>query len=206
MNAIATPLDDRRALRTTLGQFATGVAIVTARRADGERAGVTINSFASASLAPPLVLWSLAAGAASRPVFEEADHHAINVLAATQDALARRFATPMPDRFAGVAVRKDAFGALAIEGALSLIVCRVRDRRETGDHVLFVCEVVHHQRFEGAPLIFHASRYWEIGEPVDAAATARFPGETNGTNRGLRQSPPDACPPHTALQCRPSGD
>jgi len=168
MTPAATPLDDSRALRAALGQFATGVAIVTARDGEGRRAGLTINSFAPVSLAPPLVLWSLGAAAASRPVFEAARHHAINVLAAAQEPLARRFAMRAADRFAGVAVREGPFDALLLDGALAHFVCLVRERREMGDHALFVSEVVHHCRAPGEPLIFHASAYRTIERPADA--------------------------------------
>src|SRR5215210_8087309 len=74
--------------RTALGMFATGVTIVTARTAEGTVIGLTANSFNSVSLAPPLVLWSLATAAASLPAFREGSHYAINVLAADQKELA----------------------------------------------------------------------------------------------------------------------
>ena len=79
--------------RAALGRFATGVTIVTARDADGAPVGLTANSFASVSLAPPLVLWSLARSAGSMPAFERGSHYAINILAAEQHALAERFAS-----------------------------------------------------------------------------------------------------------------
>ncbi len=160
-------LEAARSLRAALGQFATGVAIVTARDALGRRVGVTINSFTSVSLDPPLVLWSLAATASSRSVLETAPVHAINVLAANQAWLALRFARPAPDRFAGVAWRYDLAGAITIDGAPAHFVCRVRERHPAGDHVLFICEVVRHGRSDGAPLIFHGSHYWTIGTGVD---------------------------------------
>jgi flavin reductase (DIM6/NTAB) family NADH-FMN oxidoreductase RutF len=169
MATTVTSLDDTRALRASLGQFATGVAIVTACDGDGRRAGVTINSFASASLVPPLVLWSIGAGA-SRPVFEAARYHAINVLAAAQEPLARRFSMRIEDRFARVALREGPFGALLLDGALAHLVCLVRERRETGDHTLFVSEVVHHRRVPGEPLIFHAGEYRSIGRQAAAGA------------------------------------
>ena len=174
-----SPLADTRALRDTLGEFATGVAIVTARDRDGRRAGVTINSLASASLDPPLVLWTLAAAAGSRPVFESARHHAINILASTQEPLARRFAMRLGDRFDGVALRDGPFATLLVEGALAQLVCRARDRMQTGDHVLFVSEIVDHCRAHGDPLVFHASRYRKI----DRAAEAPVPAPANGAGQ-----------------------
>jgi len=164
--ARVAPLDERRALRSTLGEFATGVAIVTARGNEGATWGLTINSFASVSLDPPLVQWSLAAAAASRPLFERAAFHAINVLAGAQGPLARRFSARQVDRFAGVPLREGLHGAVLIEGALAHLVCRVCGRRETGDHLVFVSEAVHHRIGPGEPLVFYAGRYWAPGRPI----------------------------------------
>ena len=87
----APPVFSPREFRASLGMFATGVTIVTARTAEGERVGLTANSFNSVSLDPPLVLWSLARAAGSLPAFSAGSHYAINILAADQKALAERF-------------------------------------------------------------------------------------------------------------------
>lgn len=73
-----------REFRDALGQFATGVTIVTARSPQGHPVGVTVSSFNSVSLTPPLVLWSMALSAASLPVFQHCSHYAIHVLSASQ--------------------------------------------------------------------------------------------------------------------------
>ncbi|NJD36032.1 MAG: flavin reductase family protein, partial [Betaproteobacteria bacterium] len=82
---------DRRTFRNALGEFATGVAVVTARTAGGQPVGVTINSFASVSLEPPLVLWSLGLQSPSLAVFEACSHYVVNILAADQTELSQRF-------------------------------------------------------------------------------------------------------------------
>lgn len=147
--------------RAALAMFATGVTIVTARGADGAPVGVTANSFNSVSLSPPLVLWSLARVAGSMPAFERGSHYAINILAAEQHALAVRFGRKSIDRFAGVAFREGAGGAPVLEGAAAVFECFNRSRYEEGDHVIFVGEVEHCRRREGAqPLIFHGGRYF----------------------------------------------
>lgn len=147
--------------RAALGMFATGVTIVTARGADGEPVGLTANSFNSVSLAPPLVLWSLARSAGSMPAFERGSHYAINILAAEQHALAVRFASKAVDRFKDLAFREGAGGAPIIEGAAAVFECFNRSRYEEGDHVIFVGEVEHCERREGAqPLIYHGGRYF----------------------------------------------
>uniref|UniRef100_UPI00258F49C6 flavin reductase family protein n=1 Tax=Pseudomonas sp. TaxID=306 RepID=UPI00258F49C6 len=73
---------DTRAFRRTLGNFATGVTVVTAALADGRKVGVTANSFNSVSLDPPLILWSIDKRSSSHDVFEQASHFAVNILAA----------------------------------------------------------------------------------------------------------------------------
>src|SRR3546814_9850146 len=88
-----TPPDfDARFFRTALGRFATGVTIVTTAAPDGAPIGLTVSSFNSVSLDPPLVLWSLSRGSASLEVFEHCERYVVNVLSAGQVALARRFA------------------------------------------------------------------------------------------------------------------
>ncbi|MEJ6001460.1 flavin reductase family protein [Paucibacter sp. AS307] len=158
--AAADPLDILQ-FRSALGMFATGVTIVTARAPDGALVGLTANSFNSVSLAPPLVLWSLARRAGSMPVFSRGSHYAINILAADQKALAQRFATRDIDRFAGVAWREGAGGAPVLEGCAAVFECANRSQYEEGDHVIFVGEVERCSFSEQAqPLIFHGGRYY----------------------------------------------
>ena len=152
-----TPTD----FRTALGMFATGVTIVTARDADGQRVGLTANSFASVSLSPPLVLWSLSRRAGTVPAFSSGSHYAINILGADQHALAQRFASREPDRFDGLALREGAGGAPIIEGAVAVFECFNRSRYEEGDHIIFVGEVERcERRVDASPLIFHGGRFF----------------------------------------------
>jgi len=147
--------------RAALGMFATGVTIVTARDASGQRVGLTANSFNSVSLAPPLVLWSLAQRAASLPIFAEGSHYAINILAADQKDLALRFASAHTDRFAGVAWRAGAGGAPILDGAAAVFECFNRSRYAEGDHVIFVSEVERcEHRPDAKPLLYHGGRYF----------------------------------------------
>jgi flavin reductase (DIM6/NTAB) family NADH-FMN oxidoreductase RutF len=148
--------------RAALGMFATGVTIVTGRDADGTRVGLTANSFNSVSLAPPLVLWSLARQAGAMAAFSRGSHYAINILAADQHELAQRFSRRTSrDRFAGVAFHEGVGGAPVLAGAAAVFECFNRSRYEEGDHVIFVGEVEHCTRRAGAlPLIFHGGRYF----------------------------------------------
>ena len=147
--------------RAALGMFATGVTIVTARTAAGKPIGLTANSFASVSLAPPLVLWSLAQSAASLAHFSAGSHYAINVLAADQHALAERFALKGADRWSGVEFTEGIGGAPLVAGAAATFECFNRSRYEEGDHLIFVGEVERCSRRDGAsPLLFHGGRFY----------------------------------------------
>src|SRR6185437_8071186 len=96
-----SPIDPRD-FRNALGTFATGVTIITAAGVDGKPYGLTCNSFASVSLNPPLVLWSLGIFSQGMSIFQNASHFAVNVLGASQQALATRFAQSSENKFAGV--------------------------------------------------------------------------------------------------------
>lgn len=147
--------------RTALGMFATGVTIVTARAPNGERVGLTANSFNSVSLAPPLVLWSLSQAASSMESFRNGSHYAINILAADQQALALRFATRGVDRFADVAFAEGVCGAPLICGSVATFECFNRSRYVEGDHVIFVGEVEHcSHRAGAAPLLYHGGKFY----------------------------------------------
>ena len=127
--------------RASLGMFATGVTIVTARTAEGELVGLTANSFNSVSLTPPLVLWSLSSGAGSMAAFSNGMHYAINVLAADQQALALQFSSRSGYRWAGVTFTEGAVGAPLLAGAAATFVCFNRSQYAEVDHVIFVVAV-----------------------------------------------------------------
>lgn len=147
--------------RAALGQFATGVTIVTALDEQGRRVGLTANSFNSVSLDPPLVLWSLSRHSSSMAALRPASAYAINVLAADQRVLAERFARRGIDRFEGVAWRAGISGVPLIDGAVASFECKPRSHHDEGDHVIFVGEVTHCRRRVGAvPLVFHGGRFF----------------------------------------------
>jgi flavin reductase (DIM6/NTAB) family NADH-FMN oxidoreductase RutF len=157
-SAVSAPFtpDD---LRAALGQFATGVTIVTARDAEGQLVGLTANSFTSVSLTPPLVLWCLSGRSSALAGFMSASHYAINVLAADQRILAERFARKGIDRFEGAPWRPGFTGAPVIEGAVAVFECSHRHHHEEGDHIVFIGQVEHCRRHIGAaPLLFHGGR------------------------------------------------
>ncbi|NWK43904.1 flavin reductase family protein [Ralstonia pickettii] len=162
----ATPPDfDAAHFRHALSQFATGVTVVTTR-SEGRPGtpafvGVTASSFNSVSLDPPLVLWSLGTQANSFPLFHAGSHYVINILAAEQLDLCKRFATLKGDRFANIDYRLSPTGLPILAQSLAWFECHNRSRYDEGDHVIFVGEV---ERCgvvdaEGAPLVFHRGAF-----------------------------------------------
>jgi flavin reductase (DIM6/NTAB) family NADH-FMN oxidoreductase RutF len=150
---------DERHLRDALSRFATGVTVVTTRTEDGKLEGLTANSFSAVSLDPPLVLWSLRASAPSLPSFKAAGHFAVNVLAASQHALCRRFATPSRDKFEGVGHAPGLGGCPLLAGALVTFECSTETHVAGGDHVIFFGRIRRAAFRHGAPLIFSAGTY-----------------------------------------------
>jgi flavin reductase (DIM6/NTAB) family NADH-FMN oxidoreductase RutF len=158
---------DRRALRRALGCFPTGVAIVTAESRAGAPVGVTISSFNSVSMTPPLVLWSMGLDAGSLPEFRASPHFAINVLSAGQADLPARFSSPVADRFAGLDWQRGLGGVPVIAGAAAVFECATWARYDGGDHEIIVGEVLRHACTEAAPLVFGKGRL--VALPAAAA-------------------------------------
>lgn len=151
------PATDPRAFRDTLGQFATGVTVVTCQTDKGPVA-ITANSFASLSLDPPLVLWSPARASARFAPFTETDRYAIHVLEQGQAEVGRRFAKDGWDfEHAEWHACPDRVPLLA--GCLARFECRKVAVHEGGDHVIVVGEVLRATPGDGAPLIFAQGRY-----------------------------------------------
>jgi flavin reductase (DIM6/NTAB) family NADH-FMN oxidoreductase RutF len=162
MNQQYPPFLDTRSLRDALGEFATGVAVVTACSRDGQPVGVTINSFASVSLDPPLVLWSLGLQSPSMAVFEACSHYAVNILAADQVELSQRFSQSQNDKFSGIETKVGAGGTPLLPGCCAWFECRNELRYPGGDHVILVGHVENFSRQEKSPLIFHGGQYRKL--------------------------------------------
>ena len=150
---------DARDLRNALGCFGTGVAIITARASEGRAVGLTVNSFASVSLDPPLVLWSLVAHSPSLAVFQEASHFAVNVLARSQQHLALRFARSSEDKFADVVWTEGRGGAPILENVVAHFQCRNANRYYGGDHVIFLGAVESYSYTGDEALHFSRGRF-----------------------------------------------
>jgi flavin reductase (DIM6/NTAB) family NADH-FMN oxidoreductase RutF len=155
---------DAREFRNALGTFATGVTVVTTVTAGGDPVGLTCNSFSSVSLAPPLVLWSLSLHSPSLSAFLQAPHFAINVLAADQADLSKRFSVSGSHKFEGVKWLASENGPPLLEGALAHLECLSETRHYSGDHVVFIGRVARYAYRSGAPLVFFRGRYSRVME------------------------------------------
>lgn len=147
------PGEDLHAYRRSLGCFPTGITVMTASDGD-RRVGVTANSFGSLSLDPPLVLWNLKLNAPSLPVFRDAGHFAVNVLAWHQREISQQFATPLEDKFAGIDHETGIGGSILLSGCAVTYECQLVHEFVKGDHVVLIGEVQRFQDFHREPLIF----------------------------------------------------
>lgn len=157
---------DPKALRGALGRYATGVTITTCRAPDGHPVGLTVNSFNALSLEPPLVLWSLRTSSPSMAAFRQSGHFAVNVLAADQVELSRRFASPVTDRFAVGEWRDGLGGAPVLAGCCATLECATEAELPMGDHVLFIGRVLSVEQQDQPPLLFQSGHYRQLGEPL----------------------------------------
>ncbi|HHJ1298160.1 flavin reductase [Pseudomonas sp. P1B16] len=150
---------DSRAFRRALGNFATGVTVVTAAAPGGRTVGVTANSFNSVSLEPALILWSIDKRSTSHEVFEQASHFAVNILAADQIELSNNFARPRDDRFAGVECEQGAGGAPLLADCSARFQCEKFQQLDGGDHWILIGKVVAFDDFGRSPLLYHQGAY-----------------------------------------------
>lgn len=146
--------------RNALGNFATGVTVITARDVGGTgNVGITANSFNSVSMDPPLVLWSIAKGARSLPAYETAGYFAINVLAADQVDISNRFATQQTDKFHSVDFQTGIEGLPILDGCAAVFQCETKMMYEGGDHIIFVGEVLDFENYDRPGLVFAKGKY-----------------------------------------------
>src|SRR5215216_1043268 len=145
---------DPRDFRNALGTYATGVTIITAMTDDGKPYGLTCNSFASVSLNPPLVLWSLGTFSQGMGIFQNVGHFAVNVLGASQQALATKFARSSDDKFVGVEWTPGLGNAPLLADSIANFQCRAANRYYGGDHVIFLGAVEAYAYNRQEPLLF----------------------------------------------------
>ncbi|GGC06401.1 flavin oxidoreductase [Marinobacterium zhoushanense] len=173
---------DAKAFRRALGNFATGITVITATTPSGEKTGVTANSFNSVSLDPPLILWSIDKRSGSCKIFEEATHFAVNILAADQINVSNHFARPSEDKFAGIDFTTGLGGAPILPDCSAVFQCEKYETVEGGDHWILIGKVVGFDDIGRSPLLYHQGTY------SVALPHSRFPekqGEDNSTIKAL---------------------
>jgi 3-hydroxy-9,10-secoandrosta-1,3,5(10)-triene-9,17-dione monooxygenase reductase component len=166
--SLSEPEFDKISFRNALGQFATGVTIITAIGKDGTPVGVTANSFNSASLDPPLVLWSLSKSSGTLAAFRESDYFAVHILSANQIELSNRFAAPRDDKFDGIAIEQGLGQIPLLDGCAARFECKTSYQYEGGDHIIFVGEVQRFVEADRQALLYHKGKY-ALSQHPDAA-------------------------------------
>ena len=154
------PIDDAR-FKLAMSHFASGVTVVTTEH-DGSLYGMTVASFASLSLHPPLVLVCIEKSVKTHDAIANAGTFGVSILAQAQAGISNRFASKIDDKFDGVALQRGELGVPLIDGAICTLECRVTERFPGGDHTIFIGEVVDAQTREDAPLVYFRSAYREI--------------------------------------------
>ena len=151
---------DARDFRRALGQFPTGVTVITTVADNGEPIGCTASSFNSVSIEPGLVLWSLDKANFSKDIFVNASYFAVNILSEKQVETSNRFASRSEDKFSGIAYEKGLGGAPLFEGCCCYFQCKTWNVYEGGDHVIIVGEVIEYQYQDDLkPLVFSQGNY-----------------------------------------------
>jgi len=145
--------------RHACGRFANGVCIASVLDSSGGPHGLTVSSFTSVSLSPPLILICLGHAVTVIDHFRAARFFGISVLSVEQQHLSERFARKGEERFNGIAWERGEAGVPLIPGALAAIECETRQRITSGDHDIFVGEMTHARVTEGNPLIHFAGCY-----------------------------------------------
>lgn len=153
-------IDDAH-FKEAMSRFASGVTVVTTEH-DGTQYGMTVASFASLSLHPPLVLVCIEKSVKTHEAIRAAGKFGVSILARTQADVSGRFASKSDDKFSGVKVRHGANGVPLIDGAICTLECRVHEQLPGGDHSIFIGEVLDARTSDGQPLVYYRSAYREI--------------------------------------------
>jgi flavin reductase (DIM6/NTAB) family NADH-FMN oxidoreductase RutF len=154
---------DQRAFRDAMGCFATGITVVSTMTGDGRPVGMTVNSFSSVSLDPPLVLFSLARTASNYDAFAQAEKFAISVLRDDQRDISQGFASSSNGYFNEITYEETDFGCPLVPDAIAVFECLTEAKHDGGDHVIMVGRVDRVRCMsEGEPLLYYRGRYAEI--------------------------------------------
>jgi flavin reductase (DIM6/NTAB) family NADH-FMN oxidoreductase RutF len=156
---------DSEQLRQAMRTWTTGVAVITARYNE-QQYGMTVNSFASISLEPPLMSVTLKRLTRTHDLVEKSGEFALTVLSSNQRELSDRFAGKLPDvhdRFEGVPTETLLIDAPLLKGGMAWFNCRVINSIPAGENTLFIAEVIAARGMgEGEPLVYHNRVFWKL--------------------------------------------
>lgn len=158
---------DARELRNCFGKFATGITVITALDPDGAKIGLTVNSFSSLSLDPPMILWSLDNRSHNLDALKKASHFSVNVLASDQMDISNNFASRAEDKFEDIDITQGKSGIPLLKGTVAHLECKNVQQIDGGDHLVFIGEVEHFDVTDKKPLLYANGQY---------AVAARHPG------------------------------
>ncbi|MBU6471621.1 MAG: flavin reductase family protein [Alphaproteobacteria bacterium] len=158
-------MTDKRAFRQALGTYPTGVAVVTALPADRKPMGITVNSFTSVSLEPPLVLWCMDRRSERFAAFSAAEGYVINILGTEHEEVSARLAQPGSHSLEGIGLCQTELGPPALADALAVFECAAHACHDGGDHAILVGRVLRfHRHGPGAPLVFYRGAYGALSK------------------------------------------
>ena len=155
-------MGEMKKFRQCLGNFATGVTVVTCTDDNGKPYGITANSFSSVSLEPRLILWNVATVSNSLQAFLDAEYFAINILARDQQELSTHFAKSDHTLFDTIEIDRSAENVPVIPGTLACFECRTHQIHDCGDHYIIIGEVVRFETTDAEPLLFFGGKYAAI--------------------------------------------
>ncbi len=153
---------DPRDIRNVMGHFATGVTVITTKDKTEKPFGLTVNSFTSLSLNPPLVVVCIDRTVDCYPCFEESKLFAVNILSEEQEELSRRFATKGIEKFEGIKWHRGKNSVPLLDGTLGALECNVAQSYEGGDHTIYLGEIVTATAFGDRPLLFFKGKYHRL--------------------------------------------
>ena len=153
---------DPATFRSVLGRFASGITVVTVRDESGRDFGMTVSAFCSLSLEPPLVLCCIDQHTFIHNVLASASQFAVNILSAAQESISRRFAEHVEDRFDGIGYTRGVTGAALLDGALAYIECDLVDCHRSGDHTIYIGEVIAASAHPERPLLYYRGGYAQL--------------------------------------------
>jgi flavin reductase (DIM6/NTAB) family NADH-FMN oxidoreductase RutF len=166
---------DTRAFREALGWFPTGIAVMTASSPEASHIGITVNSFTSVSLDPPLVLWCIDRRSRRYPAFAGAPGFTVSILASGQKAVSARLAGAGEHRLDGIALIETELGPPALAEALAVFECALESVQDAGDHAILIGRVLRFARHEkaGAPLVYFRGNYGALAQSAQPVADGK---------------------------------